>query len=106
MVLLKNVKIGWTQTFLSHAACFYTLTLENSMDRGSWQATVHGVAKSQTRLSDFHFTHFVDLPAHLICDDRVCLGQKYSVSVSKDYFSKSENRDQSSVFFKASSAIR
>ena len=22
--------------------------LENSMDRGAWQATVHGVAKSQT----------------------------------------------------------
>ena len=22
------------------------------MDRGAWQATVHGVAKSQTRLSD------------------------------------------------------
>ena len=26
--------------------------LENSMDRGAWQATVHKVAKSQTRLSD------------------------------------------------------
>ena len=26
--------------------------LENSMDRGAWQATVHGVAKSQTRLND------------------------------------------------------
>ena len=26
--------------------------LENSMDRGAWQATVHGVAKSWTRLSD------------------------------------------------------
>ena len=26
--------------------------LENSMDRGSWQATIHGVAKSQTQLSD------------------------------------------------------
>ena len=26
--------------------------LENSMDRGSWQATVYGAAKSQTRLSD------------------------------------------------------
>ena len=26
--------------------------LEISMDRGAWQATVHGVAKSQTRLSD------------------------------------------------------
>ena len=28
--------------------------LENSMDRGAWKATVHGVAKSQTRLSNFH----------------------------------------------------
>ena len=26
--------------------------LENSMDRGVWQATVHGVAKSWTQLSD------------------------------------------------------
>ena len=26
--------------------------LENSMDRGAWGATVHGVAKSRTRLSD------------------------------------------------------
>ena len=29
--------------------------LENPMDRGAWRATVHGVTKSQTRLSDFHF---------------------------------------------------
>ena len=27
--------------------------LENPMDRGTWQATVHGVTKSWTRLSDF-----------------------------------------------------
>ena len=27
--------------------------LENSMDGGAWQATVHGIAKSRTRLSDF-----------------------------------------------------
>ena len=27
--------------------------LENSMDGGAWWATVHGVAKSRTRLSDF-----------------------------------------------------
>ena len=26
--------------------------LENSMDRGAWKATVHGVAKSWTRLND------------------------------------------------------
>ena len=29
------------------------------MDRGAWWSAVHGVAKSQTRLSDFNFTfHF------------------------------------------------
>ena len=27
--------------------------LENPMDRGAWWATVHGVAKSRKRLSDF-----------------------------------------------------
>ena len=33
--------------------------LENTMDGGAWKAAVHGVAKSQTRLSDFTFTfHF------------------------------------------------
>ena len=30
--------------------------LENCMDGGAWWAAVHGVAKSQTRLSDFTFT--------------------------------------------------
>ena len=35
--------------------------LENPMDRGALQATVHGVAKSWTRLSDFTFT-FIILP--------------------------------------------
>ena len=29
--------------------------LENSMDGGAWWATVHGVTKSQTRLSDFTY---------------------------------------------------
>ena len=33
--------------------------LENPMDGGAWRATVHGVAKSWTGLSDFTFTfHF------------------------------------------------
>ena len=26
--------------------------LENSIDKGAWRATVHGVTKSQTQLSD------------------------------------------------------
>ena len=36
------------------------LAWKNLMDRGAWWAAVHGVAKSQTRLSDFHL---VDLRA-------------------------------------------
>ena len=31
--------------------------LENPMDRGAWWATVHGVAKSQARLSNFTSHH-------------------------------------------------
>ena len=30
--------------------------LENPTDEGTWWATVHGVAKSRTQLSDFTFT--------------------------------------------------
>ena len=30
--------------------------LENPIDGGAWWATVYGVTKSQTRLSDFTFT--------------------------------------------------
>ena len=33
--------------------------LKNPMDRGAWQATVHGVPKSQTRLSDCACTHCI-----------------------------------------------
>ena len=33
-----------------------TLAWKNPMDRGSWQATVHAVTKSQTQLSEFSFT--------------------------------------------------
>ena len=33
--------------------------LENFMDRGAWRAAVHGIAKSQTPVSNFTFTfHF------------------------------------------------
>ena len=31
--------------------------LKNSKDRGAWRATVDGVTKSWTQLSDFHFIH-------------------------------------------------
>ena len=34
--------------------------LENSLDRGTRQATVHGVAESQRRLSDYTTSHYFD----------------------------------------------
>ena len=34
--------------------------LENPMEGGAWSASVHGVSKSRTRLSDFtHFTLYI-----------------------------------------------
>ena len=38
---------------------FHCFCLGNPMNRGAWQATVHGVTKSRAQLSDFTFTfHF------------------------------------------------
>ena len=44
--------------------------LENPMDGGAWWAAVHGVAKSQTRLSDFTF-HFHALEKEMATDSSV-----------------------------------
>ena len=42
------------------------------MDRGAWRATVHGVAKGQTRLSDFPFTfHFHALEKAMVTHSSV-----------------------------------
>ena len=52
--------LGW-QDLLEKATAPHSKysCLENPMDRGTWWAAVHGVAKSWTRLSDFTFTfHF------------------------------------------------
>ena len=40
--------------------------LENSMHRGTWTATVHGVTQSKTRLSDCAHSH---VPLHLLSED-------------------------------------
>ena len=37
--------------------------LGNPMDAGAWWPTVHGVAKSRTRLSDFTFTWLIHVEA-------------------------------------------
>ena len=48
--------------------------LENPMDGGAWWASVHGVARSQTRLSDFTFTfHFHALfPSFIFSVSYIC----------------------------------
>ena len=48
--------------------------LENPMDAGAWKATVHGVAKSQTRMNDFTSLHFTWQPK--------CLGSNPPSTVS------------------------
>ena len=40
--------------------------LENPMDGGAWWAAVHGVAKSQTRLSNFTFTFILSYYVHVL----------------------------------------
>ena len=40
---------------------------DNLMDRGAWQATVHGVAKSQTQLSTHYLTNFFHMLSICIC---------------------------------------
>ena len=51
------------------------LCLGNPMDRGAWQATVHGVAKSQAQLSDQHLLFCCCLVTKLgpiLCDPMDC----------------------------------
>ena len=51
--------------------------LENPMDRGAWQARVHGVTKSRTRLSDF--THSL---THSVYSCHLFLISSASVSIT------------------------
>jgi len=45
--------------------------LKNFMDRGAWQATVHGVTESRTQLSDFHtHTHNTHTHTHKAASSR------------------------------------
>ena len=44
----------WEKEMATHPLQYSCL--ENPMDGAAWQATVHGVTKSRTRLSDFTFT--------------------------------------------------
>ena len=50
--------------------------LENPMEGGAWWAAVHGVAKSQTQLSDFTFTfHFHELEKEMATHASILAGE-------------------------------
>ena len=53
------------------------------MDRGAWWATVHGIAKSQTRLSDI--TIYLDRPGFEPAGNR---GAVYHMNASARYYSQ------------------
>ena len=44
--------LGWEYPLEEGMAAHSSFLPEESMDRGPWRATVHGVAKSRTQLSD------------------------------------------------------
>ena len=68
--------------------------LENPMDRGAWWVTVHGVAKSRTRLSDFTFTFI-----HYITDRNTDM-QLFSSGKSPKDFSGFAKSSSASLLFK------
>ena len=47
---------------LLHCSC-----LENSMDRGAWRSTIHGVTKSRTRLSTHNKSTYQGSLRELVC---------------------------------------
>ena len=55
---LRSLKMGWRREGCSQllgegkGSPLQYSCLENSMDRGAWWATVHGVAECRTQLND------------------------------------------------------
>ena len=93
--------------------------LENPMDRGSWQATVHGVAQSWTRLKQLsmqaHTTHYGEpnvVPRPNICfHEWMILLQIYSVIQKAEKLTKNicplENKCLIAIsFFKFSFLVK
>ena len=58
---------------------------ENSTDRGAWQATVHGVAESDSEHTQNSGHHYVwgTVPVNFVLTVLVCLGDIYVPSLSQ-----------------------
>ena len=59
--------------------------LKNPHDRGDCLATVHGIAKSRTQLSDFHFTHMHYYTIGFIIDTNWPHGSSHLIGFGKVY---------------------
>ena len=57
MLETQEMRIGSLGQEGEHSNPLQYSCLENPMDRGAWQATVHKVARSQTRLSNWVGMH-------------------------------------------------
>ena len=60
--------------------------LENSMDRGAWWATVHGVTKSWSKLNIYRHTHTHTIPTHRVTrkiKDPVCMTKTQGSQINK-----------------------
>ena len=81
----RSEQLNWTELMFNFCMCVILKgegngtplqysCLENTMDGGAWLAAVHGVAKSQTLLSDFPFTfHFHALEKEMATHSSSCL---------------------------------
>ena len=82
--------------------------LENPMDGGAWWATVHGVAKSRTQLSDFTFTfHFnkLDIEGYFPRNRKKIIFKNYSFNIVNEVLkvlllNSETNKDGSEDFSK------
>ena len=50
--VMQLLSLGGEDPLEKETATLQYFCLGNSIDRGAWQATIHGVTKSQTQLSD------------------------------------------------------
>ena len=56
--------MGWEDLEEGTATTPVFLPGESPMDRGAWQATVHGVGKSQTRLKGLNTHAYIYIHTH------------------------------------------
>ena len=68
--------------------------LENPVDRGAWQATDHGVAKSRTQLRNFTFTVLFGLQRLIVTDMtyvHIVSSDKFLITVLLQFKSQIQN---------------